>query len=191
MGITAGKPTLTDEEIQSLVESSGMEAEKVEEYFRQFLIDNKDGKMDKKEFTKYLHHAYPKKDIAKIANHIFNVFDKDDNGKIEFAEFAVVYHTMKGRSGKAKLKEIFRVFDANSDGFITSQEMRRLIKDMYAILKHDDPAVAAEKMIADSAFSEMDADGDGKITEQEFLNAVNDEAEFTTLLAAEIDHLMM
>merc|ERR1712066_483653 len=167
-----------------------MEAQKVEEYFRQFLTDNEDGRMDRKEFTKYLNQAYPKKDIKKIAEHIFNVFDKDDNGKIEFTEFAVVYHTMKGKSGKAKLKEIFLVFDANSDGFITGKEMQRLVKDMYSLLKHANPDVAAERMILDSAFSEMDADADGRITLQEFLNAVNDEAQFTKLLTEEIENII-
>ena len=185
----AGKPFLTDEEVQRLVQSTGMEAERVEEYFRQFLIDNEDGKMDKKEFVKYLNQAYPKTEIVKIARHIFNVFDKDDTGKIEFAEFAVVHHTLKEKSGNEKLKEIFRVFDANNDGHINAKEMKRLIKDLYSLLKHDNPQLAAEKVILGSTFSEMDTDGN--ISEQEFIKAVLEEAELTTLLTEEIDNVLL
>ena len=187
----AGKPFLTDEEVQRLVQSTGMEAERVEEYFRQFLTDNEDGKMDKKEFVKYLNQAYPKTDIVKIAQHIFNVFDKDDTGKIEFAEFAVVHHTLKEKSGNEKLKEIFRVFDANNDGHINAKEMKRLIKDLYSLLKHDNPQLAAEKVILGSTFSEMDEDTDGNISEQEFKKAVLEEAELTTLLTEEIDNVLL
>ena len=187
----AGKPFLTDEEVQRLVQSTGMEAERVEEYFRQFLTDNEDGKMDKKEFVKYLNQAYPKTDIVKIAQHIFNVFDKDDTGKIEFAEFAVVHHTLKEKSGNEKLKEIFRVLDANNDGHINAKEMKRLIKDLYSLLKHDNPQLAAEKVILGSTFSEMDEDTDGNISEQEFIKAVLEEAELTTLLTEEIDNVLL
>ena len=147
--------------------------------------------MDKKEFVKYLNQAYPKTEIVKIAQHIFNVIDKDDTGKIEFAEFAVVHHTLKEKSGNEKLKEIFRVFDANNDGHINAKEMKRLIKDLYSLLKHDNPQLAAEKVILGSTFSEMDEDTDGNISEQEFIKAVLEEAELTTLLTEEIDNVLL
>merc|ERR1712179_259262 len=108
---------------------------KVEQYWRQFLTDNDDGKMNKKEFIKYLNQVYPKKDIAKIADHIFKVFDQDNNGKIEFSEFAIVYHTLKTKSGTEKIKEFFKVFDGNNDGYISREEMNTLVKNMYALLK--------------------------------------------------------
>ena len=162
----------------------------MEEYWRQFLTDNEDGKMNKKEFIKYLNQVYPEKDIAKIADHIFQVFDLDKNGKIEFAEFALVYHTLKTKAGKEKLKEFFRVFDVNDNGFITREEMKRLVKNMYALLKFANPDVVAEKTIEDLAFSEMDKNGDGVITEKEFENAIEAEAEFTIFLTEEVDNLL-
>ena len=163
----------------------------MEEYWTQFLTDNEDGKMNKEELIKYLSQVYPEKDISKIADHIFNVFDQDMNGVIEFPEFAFVYHTLKTKSGKAKLKEFFRVFDVNNDGFICREEMKRLVRNMYAFIKHDNPDVVAEKKIEDFAFSEMDKNGDGLITEKEFEDAVEAEAEFTILLTEEVNSILL
>ena len=191
MGIIAGKPVLSQEEQTSLAMEFGIPVEKVEEYWRQFLIDNEDGKMNRNELKKYLNQVYPKKDIEKIADHFFNVFDKDNNGTIEFSEFAVAYHILKTNSGKEKTKQIFRVFDTNNDGFIIREEMERLVKNMYAFIKHDNPDVAAESTIEEFTFVEMDEDSDGKVTEEEFLNAVERKAEFTTLLTDEVDKLLL
>ena len=51
----------------------------------------------------------------------------------------------------------------NSDGVISKKEMSRLVKDMYGLLKKEDPNVSAAELIAKSAFAEMDENGDGKI----------------------------
>ena len=191
MGIIAGKPVLSQAEQTSLAMECGIPVEKVEEYWRQFLIDNEDGKMNRNELKKYLNQVYPKKDIEKVADHFFNVFDKDNNGTIEFSEFAVAYHILKTTSGKEKTKKIFRVFDTNNDGFIIREEMERLVKNMYAFVKHDNPDVAAESKIEEFTFAEMDEDGDGKVTEAEFMAAVERKAEFTSLLTDEVDKLLL
>ena len=69
--------------------------------------------------------------------------------------------------------------------------MNTLVKNMYALLKHDNPNVLDEKTIRDSAFIEMDKNGDNKITMDEFLMAVEAEAEFTMLLAGEVDKILL
>ena len=57
----------------------------------------------------------------------------------------------------------FRLFDVNSDGVISKKEMSRLVKDMYGLLKREDPNISAAELIAKSAFAEMDENGDGKL----------------------------
>ena len=90
-----------------------------------------------------------------------------------------------------KTKKIFRVFDTNNDGFIIREEMERLVKNMYAFIKHDNPDVAAESTIEEFTFAEMDEDSDGKVTEAEFMAAVERKAEFTSLLTDEVDKLLL
>ena len=51
----------------------------------------------------------------------------------------VVYTIMAGGTPEDILKKIFRLFDVNSDGSISKKEMKRLVKDMYGLLKKEDP----------------------------------------------------
>merc|ERR1739848_125387 len=88
--------------------------------------------------------------------------------------------------GEEVLGKIFRVFDVNSDGNISNKEMKRLVKDMYGLLKADDPTVAADKMIAKSAFAEMDKNEDGKVSLEEFKTACLAREEFSKMLAVKV-----
>lgn len=93
---------------------------------------------------------------------------------------------MSDGSPEEVLGKIFRVFDVNSDGSITNKEMQRLVKDMYGLLKTEDPTIAAKDMIAKSAFAEMDKNDDGKVTLEEFKTACLGREEFSKLLAIKV-----
>ena len=60
----------------------------------------------------------------------------------------VVYTIMAGGDPVDILKKIFRLFDVNSDGSISKKEMRRLVKDMYGLLKREDPNLSAADLVA-------------------------------------------
>ena len=85
-----------------------------------------------------------------------------------------------------KTRTCCRVFDVNSDGSITKKELTRLIKDMYGLMKTEDPSIAAKDLIAKSAFAEMDKDDDGKISLSEFTSACLSQEEFSKLLAIKV-----
>merc|ERR1719153_2255768 len=83
-------------------------------------------------------------------------------------------------------KHVFRVYDTNDDGYIDFVELTRLIKDMYGLLKTDDPNIAAKDLIAKSAFAEMDKDEDGKVTTEEFITACLNQEEFSKMLTIKV-----
>lgn len=58
------------------------------------------------------------------------------------------------------------------------------MKDMYGLLKKEDPNISAADLIAKSAFAEMDKDEDGKISLDEFTTAVLTEKDFSRLLSS-------
>ena len=95
----------------------------------------------------------------------------------------VVYTIMAGGDPEDILKKIFRLFDVNSDGSISKKEMRRLVKDMYGLLKKEDPNLSAADLVANSAFAEMDKDEDGKVTLEEFVKSCKAEEDFSKLLS--------
>ena len=93
---------------------------------------------------------------------------------------------MSDGSPEEVLKKIFRVFDVNSDGTITQKEMKRLVRDMYSLLKEEDPNLATEQFVAKCAFAEMDSDENGKVTLEEFISACLGQEEFSKMLALKV-----
>ena len=98
----------------------------------------------------------------------------------------VIFYIMSDGAPEEVLGKIFRVFDVNSDGTITKKELTRLIKDMYGLLKTEDPNIAAKDMIAKTAFAEMDKNKDGKVTKEEFVAACLGQQEISKMLALKI-----
>ena len=73
------------------------------------------------------------------------MYDTDGSGSIDFAEFMILFHIMDDGTPEEVynqneqyfesyqlclqvLSRIFRVFDLNGDGFISVEEMNRIIK---------------------------------------------------------------
>merc|ERR1712098_665772 len=182
MGSKNGKPLLREDDIAALVKTSGMTEKDVEDAFDAFIAEHPNGKMKPKDFRQIMSSALPKKDASKMEKHVFRIYDANNDGHVDFVEFMVVYTIMAGGSETEILTKIFGLFDVNSDGVISKKEMSRLVKDMYGLLKKDDPNISAADLIAKSAFAEMDKDGDGKVSLEEFTNACLAEKDFSKLL---------
>ena len=76
--------------------------------------------------------------IAKHRFHVWlRVYDENNDGVVDFTEFMVMYYIMADGSPEEVLIKIFRIFDVNSDGVISTHEMRKLITDMYGMLKKE------------------------------------------------------
>jgi calmodulin len=86
--------------------------------------------------------------------------DADGNDNIDFTEFlALMSRQMRQSDIEEELRETFRVFDRDNDGFITPQELRTLLISLGL----DSSAQVIRAMIA-----EADRNRDGKIDFQEF-----------------------
>ncbi|GFT57523.1 calmodulin [Nephila pilipes] len=84
------------------------------------------------------------------------------NGTIEFNEFCfMMSNKMKERDSEKELKEAFRVFDKNGDGFISAPELRNVMTNLGEKLTDEE----VEDMI-----KEADLDGDGLVNYDEFVN---------------------
>merc|ERR1711892_1289606 len=186
MGSKNGKPVLRGEDIAAIVRTSGMEEKEVRENFEAFVAEYPDGKMKPKVFREMMTKGMPKKDASKMEKHVFRVYDANDDGVVDFTEFMVIYHVMSEGSPEEVLTKMFRVFDVNSDGIISMKEMKKLIKDMYGLLKTEDPTIATKDIIAKTAFAEMDKNADGEVTTEEFVGTCMGQAEISQLLALKV-----
>ena len=202
MGSKNGKPVLRDEDVVSLAKTSGLSDKEIRDAFESFVKEHSKGQMKPKDFRALMSSALPKKDASKMEKHVFRIYDTNNDGHVDFVEFMVVYTIMAGGTEEEVLTKIFRylindhytmkgfnfgsfrLFDVNSDGVISKKEMSRLVKDMYGLLKREDPNVSAAELIAKSAFAEMDENEDGKISLKEFSTACLAEKDFSRLLTS-------
>jgi Ca2+-binding EF-hand superfamily protein len=90
-------------------------------------------------------------------------FDADGSGKLEFEEFAAMVYTIANSVDKEtmerELRDAFRLFDKERNGFISRDSMKSLLREI------DDKLTDAE---LDAAIDEIDEDGSGKIEFEEF-----------------------
>merc|ERR1712110_1316814 len=91
---------------------------------------------------------------------MINEVDSDGNGSIDFPEFLdMMSRKMKDADSEEEIKEAFRVFDADNNGFITAKELRIVMANLGEKLTNDE----VEEMI-----KEADQDGDGRVNFEEF-----------------------
>ncbi|KAA3486406.1 hypothetical protein Goshw_019056 [Gossypium schwendimanii] len=92
---------------------------------------------------------------------MINEVDSNGNGTIEFGEFLNLMATkMKEAEAEDELKEAFRVFDKDQDGYISPYELRLVMMNIGEKLTDEE----LEQMIR-----EADLDGDGQVNYEEFV----------------------
>ena len=88
--------------------------------------------------------------------------DVNGDGFMDIDEFGSLYQEMMEENEEEEdMREAFRVFDQNGDGFITGEELRSVLASMG--LKQGRTLVDCKEMI-----SKVDVDGDGMVNFKEF-----------------------
>ncbi|KAI9185947.1 hypothetical protein LWI28_012228 [Acer negundo] len=92
---------------------------------------------------------------------MINEVDINGNGTIEFGEFLnLMARKMKECEAEEELREAFKVFDKDQDGYISPNELRQVMINLGEKLTDEELA----QMII-----EADMDGDGQVNYDEFV----------------------
>ena len=121
-----------------------------------------------KEGMKSIQHSFQSV-LGKDPNweEVFNSIDRNDDGKVDFAEF------IEGASNRMKLlneenlKIAFEVLDENKDGTIVAEEFRKQFSNGQYIQEELKEQKINEKFWTD-IIEEADSDNDGSINYKEF-----------------------
>jgi Ca2+-binding EF-hand superfamily protein len=154
------------------------------------LKDCPSGQLDKTEFSRIYKQFFPFGDPGEFAEYVFNVFDENKNGTIDFKEFICALSvTSRGRlDEKLKCtftsvahyslsliptpKGAFQLYDIDKDGTITYEEMLQIVQSIYKMtgemVKLPSDEDTPEKRV-DKIFRNMDRDKDAKLTYDEFV----------------------
>eukprot|EP00092_Neocalanus_flemingeri_P010507 GFUD01011321.1.p1 GENE.GFUD01011321.1~~GFUD01011321.1.p1 ORF type:complete len:205 (+),score=66.24 GFUD01011321.1:23-616(+) len=188
MGNTNGGVSYNDQIIKDFARTSGLTDIEVRENCRYWLKKHPDGKMYKEDVKEMMGQALSgisEEDAEKMQNHLFRIYDDNQNGFVEFHEFMTVFSIFTAEESVSVLEKVFRIFDVDSNGTITKEEMLILVTDMHALIKQNIKNPSDEE-IALQAFEEMDANEDGLVTKEEFVEAVLSHKKFSQYLAMKI-----
>merc|ERR1712072_920060 len=90
-----------------------------------------------------------------------NEVDADGSGTIDFPEFLnLMAKKMKDTDSEEEIKEAFKVFDKDGNGFIPAAELRHVMTNLGEKLTDEE---------VDEMIREADVDGDGQINYEEFV----------------------
>ena len=112
-----------------------------------------------------------------VLTRLFDVFDLDGSGAVDFSELASGLSVLCGGSRDQKAEAAFALYDYNGDGFISLEEMTRYLTSVFKVMYETQPGtaermgVSAEELAAvtgEQAFEDADLNHDGRLSFDEF-----------------------
>jgi len=127
-------------------------------------IADKKGLLPTKNFGKLLKELGENPTKDEIQDMI-NEVDKDGTGIVKFPEFLSMMATkIDSLVAEDEIREAFRVFDIDGNGFISRQELRHVMMNLGEKMTEEE---------CNSLVDEADVDGDGQINYEEFNAMMN------------------
>ena len=165
-----GQSQLKKEELEKLHQSTHFDQKELKAMYKQFKKETPQGVINKDEFKEVM------KQMGVVDNFlqdlIFNVFDNNKDGTINFQEFVTALSVMTRGDPNEKLEFAFAMYDLDRNGYIDKQEMQQIMEAFYKLVgplvtfsgkKYESP-----QQLVDEFFDTMDANGDGKISIEEY-----------------------
>ncbi|KAL7676118.1 hypothetical protein ACOME3_002375 [Neoechinorhynchus agilis] len=177
---------ITRDKINALSLRAGCSDETIQAWHRNFLADCPEGKLTRKVFLSNSAILYPTlcpRSLMNLCNRIFDTFDSDKSGYIDFDEFIVGSTLANNGSVREKLQLVFKLYDRNRDGYITRGELRNMLRILYELNGRD---MMNLRSMSNELFNCLDIDTDRKISLEEFIYGCETDPHICHLLASSL-----
>ena len=112
-----------------------------------------------------------------ISNRLFDIFDKDDSGAIDYSEFMETIESMVSGEEQEKIRFAFDLHDLDNSGFIDKYELKVLIKQSFIENNLDFDEFQLD-LLVEEFFNKADKDHSDTIDFEEFLDVAHHYPDF-------------
>ncbi|KAF2213510.1 hypothetical protein CERZMDRAFT_39349 [Cercospora zeae-maydis SCOH1-5] len=162
---------LSQQELVDLQKATHFDKKELQQWYKGFLKDCPSGMLTKSEFQKIYKQFFPFGDPSSFADYVFNVFDADKSGSIDFKEFICALSVTSRGKMEDKLDWAFQLYDIDGDGKISYDEMLAIVEAIYkmvgSMVKLPEDEDTPEKRVR-KIFRMMDKDENGSLDMAEF-----------------------
>ncbi|KAF7558992.1 hypothetical protein G7046_g5183 [Stylonectria norvegica] len=130
---------LSQEQLAELQKSTHFDKKELQQWYKGFLKDCPSGMLTKEEFQKIYRQFFPFGDPSSFADYVFNVFDSDKSGSIDFKEFICALSVTSRGKMEDKLDWAFQLYDIDGDGKISYDEMLKIVEAIYKMVSFYSP----------------------------------------------------
>eukprot|EP00049_Salpingoeca_infusionum_P003666 m.69506 g.69506 ORF g.69506 m.69506 type:complete len:184 (-) comp12225_c1_seq4:96-647(-) len=169
---------LRPEQVDDLVNHTNYSSDEVKQWYRTFSTECPSGRLNRDDFARIYGTLFPQGDATAFAHRVFDRFDIDHDGTINFREFVCGLSVASRGAVREKLDWAFGLYDIDGDGTVTLDEMEQILTSIFRMVNsQEDPAERARQL-----FDAMDTDHDGQLTKQEFHAAAAGDAQLLQML---------
>ncbi|CAD0053109.1 unnamed protein product, partial [Aureobasidium pullulans] len=161
---------LSQQELGELQKATHFDKKELQQWYKD-MKDCPSGMLTKEEFQKIYKQFFPFGDPSSFADYVFNVFDADKSGSIDFKEFICALSVTSRGKMEDKLDWAFQLYDIDGDGKISYDEMLAIVEAIYkmvgSMVKLPEDEDTPEKRVR-KIFRMMDKDENGSLDMAEF-----------------------
>ena len=161
-------PKLPMDDANYILAKTELTKKQLEKKFKEFIRHCPSGSLEKKTVMDMLMKILPEETVKILTDQIFNLFDEEKTGSINFTNFILATQFLAASSIESKLQHVFQLCDTDRSDRIQLRELVGLFGTLY-INEGVDKNLAVERSY--QIFNTLDTTNDGYVTKEEFIQA--------------------
>ncbi|CDI97166.1 EF HAND 1 calcium binding site [Echinococcus multilocularis] len=170
--------SLDRETLDMLQKKTKMSPKELKDWYKRFRKQFPDGQMSRSEFAHVYSDFFPGGHSDAFADIVFNNFDTNGDGAVNFTEFTCALGIINNGSVDEKINWAFDLYDQDKNGVISLSELTTMLKALYKLVGVLDtsqlpPGHLTPEQHAAAIFEKLDVNKDGTLSREEFIRGTS------------------